>query len=129
MDLKIINAISPLRANNNAVGEAQFQSALKVISTQNEDFIFAELERAINTNRTDYAFALEDLIGFNKFSQDLKLKVASLIQKHPAYNTFMEMSKAKTFYNEALNRINYQKSYLVIGKMNGNYSMNTLIQK
>lgn len=132
---KISRLIYPKRSSSisaeQQAGESQFQSALSLINSKNENLIKSELKKSLsNDSRNDFSFsAFEILRNSNDFKDSFKDEIGTMFNSHPLAKDYTLSEKIKQNLNEISNQISYYKHSIQNGKLNSNYSVNKNIRE
>lgn len=132
---KILRLIYPKRSSSisaeQQAGESQFQSALNLINTKNENLIRSELKKSLsNSNRNDFSFsAFEILRNSNDFKPEFKDEIGTMFNSHSLAKDYTLSEKVKQNLNEVKSQVNYYKRAVSSGKLDSNYSINKGIKQ
>lgn len=112
-------------------GESQFQSALSLVNSKNENLIKSELKKSLaNPNRTDFSFsAFEILRNSQDFKESFKDEIGTMFNSHPLTKDYTLSEKIKHNLNEINSQVNYYKRAVSSGKLDSNYSVNRNIRQ
>jgi len=124
VEKEISKKIFPLRTAGSAAGEAQFQSALAVVNSKNENLILGELEKSLATNRIDYSFSIIDLLSKSDMKEDFKIKAAELFRGNPIAEDYDKLLTVKNKFNEIKNQIGFYKRQISNGSVPDTYKIN-----
>lgn len=132
---KISRVIYPKRSSSisgeQTAGESQFQSALSLINSKNENLIKSELKKSLsNDNRNDFSFsAFEILRNSNDFKDSFKDEIGTMFNSHPLAKDYTLSEKIKQNLNEIQSQVNYYKRAVNSGKLDSNYQVNKNIRQ
>lgn len=112
-------------------GETQFQSALSLINSKNENLIKSELKKSLsNPNRNDFSFsAFEILRNSDDFKPAFKDEIGTMFNSHPLAKDYTLSEKIKQNLGEIQSQVNYYKRAISSGKLDSNYSVNKNIRE
>ena len=107
-------------------GETQFQSALSLINSKNENLIKSELKKSLaNSNRTDFSFSAFEIIrNSDDFKTSFKDEIGIMFNSHTLAKDYTLSEKIKHNLTEIQSQVNYYRRAVNSGKLDSNYQVN-----
>ena len=109
--------------------ETAYQSAMSLLNTKNENMILNEFKRSvIDDERHEFTYTiLENFLSIG-LSREAEDKIIELAKKNEKINQYLEYLRIGKSAEEIINKIDGQKSHLLMGQINKNYAINKNIR-